>query len=259
MTANEIKFRCSSLGYIMTEPQKKSELLSETCKTHLIDVFVSAKYGRREELTSKFLDKGNECEEDSVTLLSRVTKHLYKKNSERLTNNWISGEPDLYKGESIRNAEETTDTKTSWSAHTFFRVQKDALNKMYYWQGQGYMALTGAKRHTVSYCLVNGTPQAITDEKKRLAYKMNLIDPTMSPEYLAKAQQIERNHIFDMALFLKHNEWFELDSVLAEWDFDIPKEDRVFSLSFERDDLEIARIYQRVEDCRLWIAANLWK
>ena len=259
MTANDIKFRCSSLGYIMTEPQKKSELLSETCKTHLIDVFVSAKYGRREEITSKFLDKGNECEEDSVTLLSRVTKHLYKKNSDRLSNNWISGEPDLFKGVSIREAEETTDTKTSWSAHTFFRVQKDALNKNYLWQGMGYMDLTGAKRHTVSYCLVNGTPQAIMDEKKRLAYKMNLIDPTTSEEYLAKAMQIERNHIFDMELFLKHNEWFELDTPLKDWVWDIPKEERVFSLSFDRDELEIARLHQRVEDCRTWIEANLWK
>jgi len=259
MGANDIKFRCSSLGYIMTEPQKKSELLSETCKTHLIDCFVSTKYGRKEEISGKFLDKGNECEEDSITLLSRVTKHFYKKNEERIGNDFISGVPDLYKGDNIKTATEITDTKSSWSAHTFFRVQKDKLNPSYLWQGHGYMALTGAKKHTVAYCLVNGTPQAIMDEKKRLAYRLGAIDPSANPLYLAKAKQIEINHIFDLPLFMNQNEWFELDNNPNEWAYDIPKEDRVFTFTFDRDEAAIESIYKRVQICRDWMATNLYK
>jgi hypothetical protein len=243
----------------MTAPRSKSELLSETTKTHLIDCFVSERYKRREEITGKFLEKGNAVEEDSITLLSRVTKRFYKKNDQRLSNGFITGEPDLFDGESISNADETIDTKSSWSAHTFFRVQKDELNNNYFWQGMGYMALTGAKKHTVAYCLVNGTPQAIMDEKKRLAYRLNVIDTSTDEEYLAKAKQIEINHIFDLPLFMQQNEWFELDNNPNEWVYDIPKEERVFKLSFDRDEAAIESIYKKVQICRDWMATNLYK
>ena len=259
--ANTIKFRCSSLGYIMTESRSKSETLSETCKTHLIDVFVSAKYGRREEITGKFLDKGNEREEDSITLLSRATKIFYKKNEERIENDFISGTPDLYLGIGLQLADETNDTKTSWSAHTFFRAQKEALNKMYYWQGQGYMDLTGAKKHTVTYCLVNGTAKAIMDEKRRLAYAMGVLDTqaTDNVAYLEKCKQIEVNHIFDMEAFKNENPFFEFDNDLEKWTFDIPISERIFQFTFDRNDADIERMHQRVIECRNFMNENLFK
>lgn len=252
-----IKFRCSSLGYMMTDARSKSETLSETAKTHCIDVFVSWMYGRREEITSKFLDKGNAREEDAVTLVSRINKIFYKKNTERLTNDFITGEPDLYLGESINNADETTDTKCSWSAHTFFRAKKE-LNKNYYWQGMGYMALTGAKKHTVSYCLVNSTETAINDEKRKLQWKLGVLDTNNpTPEYLEKSSQIEKNHIFDMEGFLKEYPHFNFDSNLSEWSFDIPKEERIHSITFERNEDEILKIYEKVKLCRAWINSEL--
>jgi len=60
----------------MTEARGKSEILSETAKGHCIDVFVSWKYGRREEIQSKFLDKGNAREEDAITLVSRINLYV---------------------------------------------------------------------------------------------------------------------------------------------------------------------------------------
>lgn len=264
-TADKIKFRCSSLGHLMTEARSKSETLSESTKTHLIDVFISAKYKRREEITSKFLDKGNEREEDGITLLSRINKTFYKKNAERLENDFVSGECDIFLGDKITEATETFDTKLSWSTHTFFRAQKDELNKMYYWQGVGYMWLTGANKHTVAYCLVNGTEKAISDEKRRLAYSMGLIDTATNPEYKEKAKQIEINHIFDIQSFYNEYPHFDfdndiiVDNTTVTWGFDIPKEERLFTFTFDRNEAEIDRLKNRIIEARCWMDINLFK
>jgi hypothetical protein len=259
--ANEIKFRCSSLGYIMPGPKEKPGILAKTVITNLVDIWVSAKYGRREEIKNKFLDKGNACEEDSITLLSRVKKIMFKKNSERLENLFVSGEPDIFTGESIKQADEIFDTKTSWSAHTFFRAKNSELDDNYFFQGHGYMYLTGAKKHTVAYCLVNGTAQAIEDEKRRLGWQMGVIDQhdTSNEAYKHRCKQIEINHIFDLELFKSHNPGFDFHNDLKEWKFDIPKEERVHSFTFERDEQVIEAIIKRVVECRQWINTNLFE
>ena len=179
MLSKDILFRCSGLGHIMgkeglTEKQaqtladllkkesrtvKQNEYVQELiekrdCKdlgegviTHLVDVFVSAHYGRREEIFGKYLTKGKNREEDSITLYSLATKNFFKKNDKRLSNGFITGEVDIFLGDSIEQSEETFDTKTSWGMNSFLRAKFKPLDRIYYWQGMGYMALTGAKKH----------------------------------------------------------------------------------------------------------------
>lgn len=258
--ANDILFRCSGLGYIQVEPQNKSELIADTTKTHLIDLFVSAVYNRREQIQSKYLLKGNECEEDSITLLSRVLKYRFKKNSERLNNEFITGEPDLFTGLVINEADEIFDTKSSWSAHTFFRAQAN-LNKMYEWQGHGYMWLTGAKKCTIAYCLVNGTADAIMNEKRQLSYQKGMLDGlgNESELFKRKCKQIEINHIFDLELFHNHYPGFEYHNDIDEWRYDIPMEKRVFCHEFNRSDEHIASIRAKIRLCRNWMNRELFK
>lgn len=256
--ADEILFRSSSTGHLMIEPKNKSEKIGETTKTHLIDVYVSEKHGRREDVSGKALDKGNECEEDGITLLSRINKKFYTKNEVHLKNDFIKGTPDLFEGKNINNADIVIDTKLSWSAHTFFRAQKE-LNKLYEWQVQSYMWLTGAKEAYVAYCLVNGTLEAIEDEKKRLGWRLGVIDPGNNPEYLEKAKQIEINHIFDLELFMEHYQHYDLVNNVLDWKYDIPMQDRVFSFHVKRDDEKIERLKNRIIDCREWMNKELFK
>lgn len=82
----------------MTEPRSKSETISEGTKTHLADVFVSHKYGRNTNIENKYTIKGLQVEDDSITLYSRVKKHFYTKNQDHLSNAFIKGTPDLFKG-----------------------------------------------------------------------------------------------------------------------------------------------------------------
>ncbi len=230
MDFSKILFRCSSLGHIMTDPRSKGEGLSETCKTHLIDVYVSNKYGRNDDITNRYLEKGLAVEEDSITLYSRITKQFFLKNEERLRNGWIKGTPDLYTGESIRNAETITDIKSSWDLYTFMRVITKEINKLYYWQLQGYMDLSGAKSATLAYCLVDTPDQLISDEKRKLMWKMGVATEE-SPLFIEACEELERSMTFG----------------------DIPFEERLIEFKVERNDTDILKMHKRVEDCRKWL------
>lgn len=237
MSADNILFRCSSLGHIMTEPRSKSETLSETTKTHLVDKFVSVKYGRETDIHSRYTTKGLMVEEDSITLFSRHTKTFYMKNEETLTNEFISGTPDLYEGEDIRSADRIIDVKSSWDIYTFFRAANNGLNKRYFWQLQGYMALTGAKTATLAYCLVNTPEVLITDQKRKLSWSMNLIDADTDTNYQQACEEINKLSVYD----------------------DIPMGERIYQITVERDDEAIERLYERVKACRKWMNENLFK
>lgn len=231
MDADQILFRCSSLGHIMTEARGKSETLSESCKTHLVDVFVSNKYGRTTDIDNRYVRKGLMVEEDSLTLFSRHTKRFYKKNQDHFRNDFIKGTPDIIDGDTI------IDIKSSWDIYTFFRnANPDKLNKNYYWQLQGYMALTGAKQSLLAYCLVNTPDVMINDEKRKLMWKMNVLSDT-DATYIDACDEIDKLSVYD----------------------DIPMSERVNQILIHRDDAAIERLYERVQECREYMNTNLFK
>jgi len=234
--ADEILFRASSVGLLMTEPRSKSETISESTKTHLVDVFVSKKYGRNTDISNRYTNKGLQVEEDSITLFSRMTKTFYKKNESRISNEFICGTPDLYQGDSIENAELIIDIKSSWDIFTFFRSANDSLNKRYYWQLQAYMALTGATKSKLVYCLINTPDAMLQDEKRRLMYKMNVISE-LDKDYNDACDEIDRLGIYD----------------------DIPMSERFFEIEVLRNDIDIEKLYNKVKECRIWMNENLFK
>lgn len=270
-------FRCSSLGYLMTEPKGKSNFekweeacinlgryrseyeniknketktaakkleqiskteaevnalepirhtqeLAETVKTHLVDVYVSAVYGRKTEITSKFLEKGLMVEEDSITLYSRATKTFFLKNEEHLSNDFIMGTPDLYTGSDVHHADLVIDVKSSWDIFTYHRAATAPMNKMYYWQLQGYMWLTGAQRAKLVYCLVNTPEKLINDEKRKMFYASNSIDPDTDWSYMEACADLDKALTYD----------------------DIPIDKRYFTFEVERNDEDLKALQDRV-------------
>lgn len=216
----DYKFRCSGLGNLMTEPRSKSEVLSETTKSYLLECWVKSKYGREKDISNKYMDKGLFCEEDSLDLVSKVVyKRAVFKNKARYENEFITGTPDLITDDHV------LDIKTSWDIFTFFNSE---VSKAYYWQLQGYMALTGKRRAELCYCLVDAPEHLIADEKRRLAWRMGLIDPESNAKYLEKAMQIEINMTFK----------------------DIPESDRVIRFNIEYNETDVLKLYARIEQCR---------
>ncbi len=208
-------------------PIKDEIVLSETCKTYLIQSYALSKYGRVREITTKQMVKGTISEDDSIQLFSLLEGKLYNKNTERISNDFISGTPDLHDTEDILNSNEIIDIKSCWDLFTFLANVPDPDNGMYYWQLQGYMALTGAKIGTIAYCLVNTPDSIIEGEKYQLLKRMDVVTEE-DPSYKREVKLLLANRYFD----------------------DIPMDERLLTFSIDRNEEDIQRMYAKVEKCR---------
>ena len=158
------KFRASSLAEIMTDPKSKDELLSVGGKTCVETIAKQLIYGYTETVSSKYTDKGIQVEDASIELYNSVmfTNHL--KNTERKTNDWITGEADIVDGPKI------IDIKSSWSLSTFPVTAAQGINKTYEWQLRAYMWLWNVDFAAVAYCLVDTPEDLIKWEAPELHY-----------------------------------------------------------------------------------------
>ena len=178
----EFKCRASASGLLMTNPRKKTETLSDTTKSYLKEWIKEQIYGVRNEISSKYLTKGVEMENESIEVYG-IYKDLdfIVKNSKRFNNEYLTGEPDLILDNKI------VDIKTSWDCFSFPLFANDVPDKKYYWQLQSYMALTGYQSAELAYVLVN-TPEHL---------QYNVLDMTdytnLDLKYRVKTFQIERN------------------------------------------------------------------
>jgi hypothetical protein len=146
-----MKFRCSSVGKLMTEPKLKSEVLSVGAKTYIRELAAQEILGVDFEVSSKAMEKGILMESDAIQMLNRVRGLSLSKNTERRSNDYITGECDLYDG----NRKRGHDIKCSWSAATFPIALVDCEDKLYEWQMRAYMALWDADEWEVNYCLLD--------------------------------------------------------------------------------------------------------
>lgn len=167
-----MKIRCSSLKLAMTEARAKNAGLSESAKKVVEDEIRALYFGVREKISNKFMQKGIDCEQQSIDLLNNVEFRLskpYTKNTERRSNDWITGECDIYDPDTklIR------DIKTSWSLATFPLFATNADD--YEWQMRGYMMLWDCDTAIVDYCLVD-TPEHLIGYEQRELHIVSHID-----------------------------------------------------------------------------------
>ncbi len=210
---------------------KDDEPLSATAKSYLKRYYAYLKYGKWSaslDKGNKYTNKGKLAEPESIVLCSFLDDRAYSKNLERFDDDFLTGEPDI-----VDQRPEGTyviDVKTNWDIETFVDCLGKDLTPLYWWQIQGYMALTGAKSGEVSYCLVD-TPETLLNQEKQ--WLMNRMDAAtnLNPEYMEAERELVNNMTFS----------------------DIPAKDRRIRFTVERDDEAIAKIYQRVGECRKYI------
>ena len=214
-----MKIRCSQIGKIMTNPRTKGERLSLTTKSYILELAIQEKYGIQKEFWSRYTDKGIEVEDEAIKLVGEVLNvgFIYK-NEERITNEYITGVPDV-------NTDVLIDVKSSWDAFTFFEkvVEDELKNKDYYYQLQGYMWLTDKQEALLCYCLIDTPLQIVEDEIRREHWKQNLISESD-----------------DVRAFIEDKHTF----------MHIPKEKRVKTHVVKQDDEVIEAIKTRIEECR---------
>lgn len=188
----QFRMRCSSLSAIMTDPKsidpallndetaaivaKKVKspdeqrllatlydcTLSAGAKTYMDELAKEYLYSYHDVVSSKYTDKGNIVENESIALYNERFGTFYSKNTERRENDYLSGECDIYTGSKI------IDIKSSWSVKTFPVVAEDAHKPEYEWQVRGYMWLWDVEEAEVAYCLVDTPDELIGFENIEL-------------------------------------------------------------------------------------------
>ena len=184
----KILFRCSGTGSLMTDPKLKADKdagnLSETAKTFVEDKWLFDTFGFAESIKNQYMDKGNECEQDSMDLVTQVLEGGFRSRyNTKLQNDYVIGTPDIVLQDCVE------DIKTSWNLKTFFNAE---LSKMYFAQAQCYMWLTGKEKYRLIYALVPTPQSMVLNECEKLVYKYG--KNYDNEDYIAECQQIQRNN-----------------------------------------------------------------
>lgn len=139
----EFKIRASAASEIMATP-KKGALISVGAQSYVKKWMKEQIYGYQ-PVYSKYTEKGNMCELEALEYYNP----FLEKNFEKFEDDFFTGEPDAI------DLPRLYDIKCPWSHETFPLFESELTEKAYHAQGQVYMHLTGAKKHTVVYVLMN--------------------------------------------------------------------------------------------------------
>lgn len=218
-----IKLNCSRLVDIIPSERGRIPFTKEHIKV-LREIYIEAKYGRRKRINSPYIEKGKTVERESINLLGTYLGINLTKNEEKLENDYIKGIPDII----LEN--EVIDVKSCWDIFTLpdpFFDDKTGKNNEYYWQMQGYLALTGKERGSIAYVLTNH-PDFLIEQEVRKRCREENIDENDEEEKSRITSQVIIDHSYD----------------------DIPLGERVRIFYIERNEEDINKIYQRVVECR---------
>ena len=188
-----MKWRASQIGKLMTTSRSKTDVLSQTAKSYIEQLAKEDFFGYTSPLVNRYLDKGINQELESINLLNSVRFENYEKNTQRVENEFITGECDILTNEGI------IDIKTSWSLDTFLELPEDIDAKDYEWQGRAYMMLFNRFEFELVFCMVSTWDEFLTQYDDKALHKVDHIDPrkritsiTFERDLELERQMIER-------------------------------------------------------------------
>lgn len=165
----DFKIRCSAINSIMTKPTK-NRLISVGAETYCKKWYTEQIYGRKEEVSSKYMFKGNSVEDESIEFIGKQLEYKkLRKNYKSFENDFMTGTPDVI------TKNEILEVKNSWNCFTFPLLETEIPNKGYYYQAQGYMHLSGLKKAKLIYTLMD-TPEDLIEKEfyKSPSYKNDI-------------------------------------------------------------------------------------
>lgn len=162
------RIHCSQISKIMSNAKKAGEL-SQTCITFLKEWYA----GDHEQIQSKYLDKGNEVEQDNIDLMAKVLGFgLADKNRVTLSDEFMIGTCDVDLPSCV------VDVKSPWNNKTLLD-NIYGIDSDYEWQIRGYLRLYRKQKGILFYGLQN-TPETdyypeisfdhLPEDKRWLAY-----------------------------------------------------------------------------------------
>ena len=180
-------------------------------------------YKRRKEFRSKYTDKGNFCENQSITFLNQQLFEDWEKCEESKENDFSTGTCDIEAPGLI------VDVKNSWDTETFPLFDFGIKNKDYSAQGQIYMELYNKPRFTLAYTLMDAPFHLIEREAKSQCYH-NGID-YKSEEGTAVFHAVQKHMTFG----------------------DVDPKYRYKLFHIDRDPSFIEKVKERVAMCRVYV------
>jgi len=140
----------------------KQTILSASAKTYLNGLAKEIIYCYRKNLEIKYFKKGIECEQSLIDLVNQVFGMFLEKHTERRSDEFITGEPDLLLEDTV------IDVKNAWSLDTFPVTPEEAHSDEYEWQIRGYLRLFNKQYGRVIYGLVDTPEDLIRYEQEDL-------------------------------------------------------------------------------------------
>jgi hypothetical protein len=210
-------------------------------KSYLDTLFNEEYYDRRRDLNNKYLTKGLVVEQDGLALIGLLDDKFYIKNTERLSNEYIKGEPD-------NRQDDIKDIKASWDKETFDGAK---LTTLYKYQIKGYCWLDNKTKGELCYCLLNNPLNQIIEAIKSIYYRLGTPDDD-NEDFIEAKQSVERNMIFDKQTFLDMqdrdgnylNRNYDFEN--RDWKYDIHPINRVKRFDVELYPGDIKDIISRV-------------
>ncbi len=217
------------------EQYKNDELpLSDGTKSFCSSLYADVKYGKwnpTKDIGNKYTEKGKKAEQESIKLVSILEGVLYEKNELLIQNDFLKGTPDIIVGDDPYNAEKIVDVKTPWDCETFFaNLNDDDLPLQYFYQMQGYMAVSNAPVAEVHFCLVDLPDYMWQQQSNNLFRRMEAVTEEDVDFKIAQAQLFRNLNFGDMQ----------------------PTERRI-KFTVDRDEEIIQKIYSQVEKCRPYL------
>jgi hypothetical protein len=211
------KIRCSSIGHVMAYADKPE--LPKGAETHLRNWSKSKLYGRSKEIGSKYLTKGNKVEDQAINLLAEyMGESFWFKNDQHFEDDHITGMPDVIRLDRV------VEIKSPWDWSTFPAFESKIPESNYWWQCQGYMALTGKDFAQLCYVLCDTPEDQIYKEAKYRAYDLGCdIEDII--------EDVEKSMTYG----------------------DIELSNRIKIFDIHRDEKAIENIRRRVEACRVFL------
>lgn len=144
----QFKLRASAAGTLI--PNGKGSLISVGGKTYLKEWVISQLYGVEKQIKSKYIDKGIMMEDQAIDFAVKMLNIDFAlKNEQRFEDDYFTGEPDMILDDQI------IDIKNSWDAFSFPLFETEIPTSDYYYQLQVYMHLTGKRKATLVYVLLD--------------------------------------------------------------------------------------------------------
>lgn len=219
---------------VLRRDKPKEIVLSDTCIAYLMEHYAWVTEQAvcvTKEMDIEYFQKGKLQENEGIKLLSDVDGVPYIKNTIRLSNDFLTGEPDIIAGKDIYKAILIYDLKLSWDYPGFLKKINTPLENGNKQQIQGYLDLTNCTEGYVSDALVNMPETTINDYRYRLAKKLGAIDME-TPSFQLEEAKMLKSMVFDR----------------------IPKHKRVFRKKVDPfTDFERQKVYDKVKICRQWL------